>query len=243
MACVPAPASSPGVPRRVGFSYSPLSRSWPGQQRPGGRGSRRPSLATAAAAPPPVASSPLRSLRRAGLSAPPPLWLRPVRGSRGARRRTDGVRTRLGLGLGSAPLQAPAPPRPPRRARRPSPAPARRAAAAAASPRGLRRSGRRRAAGRAAGGALRPGSRAAAPALPRHPARAAFAPSGRHPATWPDTACASTLDDNPLLSVGRFPGSRHKNCQFHFNTNSVTLTFSHCLLYTDEDLRFSRECL
>lgn len=44
VARVPAPASAPGVPQRVGLSYSRLSLSWPGQHGPGGRGWRLQSL-------------------------------------------------------------------------------------------------------------------------------------------------------------------------------------------------------
>lgn len=129
---VPAPASAPGVPPRVGFSYSPLSLSWPGQQGPGGRGSRLPSLATVAAAPPLVPSRPVRSLRRVRPPALPPLGLRPVR----APGEPEGGRTVSGLGSGSgsarlrcrprllpglrAALRAPPPPPP---ARPPPPPP------------------------------------------------------------------------------------------------------------------------
>lgn len=194
---VPAPASAPGVPPRVGFSYSPLSLSWPGQQGPGGRGCRLRSLATvASASSSPVPSGPLPSAREAPGAATSRAPASP--GSGGATRRTDSVRARLGLGLGSAPLQAPAPPRPPRRAPRPSPSPARPAAAAAASRRGLRRSGRRRAASRAAGRDARPGAGG----------WRGVAVGRRRPATGPREQLAWVRDGSPLPSVGTVPRSR-----------------------------------
>ncbi|XP_044927523.1 spidroin-2-like [Mustela putorius furo] len=191
-----------GVPPRVGFSYSPLSLSWPGQQGPGGRGCRLRSLATvASASSSPVPSGPLPSAREAPGAATSRAPASP--GSVGARRRTDSVRARLGLGLGSAPLQAPAPPRPPRRAPRPSPSPARQAAAAAASPRGLRRSGRRRAAGRAAG--VRGAGRDARPGAGGW---RGVGVGRRRPATGPREQLAWARDGSPLPSVGTVPRSR-----------------------------------
>lgn len=199
----PPPASAPGAPPRVGFACSPLSRSWPGQPGPeaaaldarpcGGRASSRP--VRVRSAPAGAWNSSRRRRSGSGQSGLP----------RGARRRTKGVRARPGLGLGAAPLQAPAPPRPPRRARRPSPAPARRAAAAAASPRGLRRSGRRRALG-----ALRPVSRAAAPRAPggnrrappaalgtRAPPAATGSRAARHP---PETTHTAVCRESPSFA-------------------------------------------
>lgn len=129
---VPTPASAPGVPQRVGFSYSPLSLGRPGQQGPGGRGSGLPSLATVAAAPPLVPSRPVRSLCAWGFSR----CHLPGSGQSGIPRsqKADGqcqgsAWARLGSAAGpgsspaSAPLSAPLPlPRPPGGRRRRLPA-------------------------------------------------------------------------------------------------------------------------
>lgn len=111
----------------------PLSRSWPGQPGPGGRGSGRASLRR-----PRLLSSRsrlLRSRRRVGFPAPQLLGLRPVRtppGSQAADGRCQGsagARARRGSAAGpgsspaSAPRSAPLPrPRPPGRRRRRLPA-------------------------------------------------------------------------------------------------------------------------
>lgn len=212
VAPVPAPASAPGVPPRVGVR-TPRS---PGLAWAAGSG--RPRLPTpvtgycgGSASSSPVPSGPLPSARGAPRAATSRAPASP--GSRGARRRTASVRARLGLGLGSAPLQAPAPPRPPRRAPRPSPSPARRAAAAAASRRGLRRSGR----------SGETGTRAAAPGPLRSLRRAIH------------------RDASPLLSVGRVPRSHQTLSVPAEHSNSGTPPFFlFCrILCTDEHLRFA----
>lgn len=203
----------------------------------GGRASSRP--VRVRSAPAGAWGSPRRRRSGSGQSGLP----------QGARRRTEGVRARPGLGLGAAPLQAPAPPRPPRRARRPSPAPARRAAATA-SPRGLRRSGRRRALG-----ALRPVSRAAAPrpptsrgdrrappaALGTRPPPTPALPSGRH---WFPCSSPSARDDTHCCLSGESLVCAAGTVNF---SSTLILPYFffflvHCLPYIDEH-RFSQECL
>lgn len=169
VARVPAPASAPGVPQRVGFSYSSLSLGRPGQQGPGGRGSGLRSLATVAAAPPLVPSCPVHFLRawgspRCRLSGSGQSKLP---GSQKADGQCQGsARARLGSAAGpgsspaSAPHSAPLPlPRPPGRRRHRLPAPVKEERAARS--RGSCRRGALRLESRAAvlrllGGARRP---------------------------------------------------------------------------------------
>lgn len=155
-------------------------------------GAGRPRLPTpvtaAAAAAPLLWSRPVRSRRRVALPAPPPLGLRPVR----APGEPGGGRTvsRLGRGSGSALLRCRPRLLPGLRAAlgAPPPPPPARPAAAAASPRGLRRSGRSRAAGRAAGDELRRRSRATGPALPGDTPRASRGPGDARRARYPPAA-------------------------------------------------------